>query len=212
MEMDHVLLDYGLDNLMCEVLSSSERYLDCQQRVTECMSKAFLGISKARKNCVHIAAPDDIRSDFEANVTLVTEEGGKVGICEDVANPMLMLCALPPPALKQAKNELLLALRILTGAVNDVHHIMQVCETLEVSRGIRDPSDCPSTEFLERGFTTSSVPMGELTASESTASQISNLTKAVRDKDSELSIFEQLSKVVPISVDLDSSDDDDNVE
>jgi hypothetical protein len=67
------------------------------------------------------------------------------------ADPMLMICALPPPPLKQAKKEFRHALMLCNALVTDVYQMMRTCEGIEVWTGSRAEENCPFTEACKLG-------------------------------------------------------------
>lgn len=146
--------DYHLDNLVCDVLQSTERYHLKREEIAKTLASGFFALSRAKKsNQSFIASPEDIRSgEIESTITLQSdrEDGaGPYTIDEDLVSdtdPMLMICALPPPPLKQAKREFRHVVMLCNALLHDVYQIQRTCEGIEVWQGMRSEENCPFTD------------------------------------------------------------------
>eukprot|EP01039_Chlorochromonas_danica_P005419 gene5419-5961_t len=102
------------DKQLIELIHKSEEYLKIHRELAKLLSDGCFAMTVARKSGSRIASVDDLREDFDAQVLLVSSNESedyslsrvvKSDDDKDEAGhqPLLLISALPPPALKTAQ-------------------------------------------------------------------------------------------------------------
>lgn len=130
----------AVEDALLELLDRAERYDQLCGTVSGHLGQAFLLLSIARlkHRGVFIAGPEDIREDVAAVVRVNTSGNRCQGSDEDgegtAEDPLLMVCALPPPALKKAQLEFSRALEVLLDAAKEKRRLHAQIEEIAANR------------------------------------------------------------------------------
>jgi hypothetical protein len=127
------------DEELLDLLDQCDRLVVLQNGIKEQMRGAFFGMTLSRNNGARVSI-DYLRADLEASATLGAE--GAAGSSEATAivpsptlfelferkpdaDPLLMLCGMPPPGLRKSQKHFISILKDIVEAANIVQSIMR---------------------------------------------------------------------------------------
>lgn len=131
------------DEELLDLLDRCDRLVALQNGMKERMRGAFFGMTLARNNGARVSI-DHLRADLEASATLgvattATSAAAGSGIIEPSltlfelferkpeADPLLMMCGMPPPGLRKSQKHFASILKDVVEAANLVQSIMRLC-------------------------------------------------------------------------------------
>lgn len=135
--------DGDLDCHVLDLLETCNSYNSQKEGLAKSLSDAFYQLSLARKANRSIMKIDDLRQDLHPKVTIqYSQENHNYEILslntqsEDTlttppSNVMLMLCGLPPPALKKSQDNFSLALQQAIALIPTQIRLEEHCQLIE---------------------------------------------------------------------------------
>jgi hypothetical protein len=122
-------MSFFVEDTVLSLIDDIEGYQELQTKINEQLRNGFLAIASARLGRgIFIATSDDLREEFDASFTVDMNNHQLIG---DQADALLMVSALPPPALKKAQQSLILALQSCVQATKHSQSLHQTTQAIE---------------------------------------------------------------------------------
>lgn len=122
-------MSFFVEDTVLSFIDDIEVYQDLQARISERLRSGFLSIALAKQGRgVFIGTSEDLREEFYASLTFDITNQQLIG---DQADALLMVSALPPPALKKAQQSFVLVLGDCVQAAKHVQNLHKTTQAVE---------------------------------------------------------------------------------
>lgn len=122
-------MSFFVEDTVLSLIDDIKGYQELQVSANERLRSGFLSMASARHGRgVFIGTSEDLREEFDASLTVDIINHQLVG---DQADALLMISALPPPALKKAQQSFMLALQDYAQAAKYIQSLHKTTQAIE---------------------------------------------------------------------------------